>query len=378
MEGLVTMATSPRPGLRETFAGRTVFVTGHTGFKGAWLCEWLLLLGAKVIGYSQPAPTEPALFLQLELEGRIRHQLGEVRDATALAAAVRAAEADFVFHLAAQPLVRQSYREPVETYATNVLGTVHLLEALRLAARPCVALCITTDKCYENRETLQAYREDDPLGGYDPYSSSKAAAELVVAAYRRSFFQESAVSGVAVASVRAGNVIGGGDWAPDRIVPDAMRALDRGDAIPVRNATATRPWQHVLEPLGGYLTLAAALAAARARSNAARVAALAGAFNFGPRLDSNRDVAALVTEILKHRPGTWIDRSEAPASHEAGKLNLATEKAFHLLGWQPAWDFARTIAETVRWYTAAPHTDAGAFTRAQIAHYATDAGAAYV
>ena len=370
------MAASPRASLRDTFAGRTVFVTGHTGFKGAWLCEWLLLLGAKVIGYSQPAPTEPALFLQLDLASRLRHQLGDVRDAAALAEAVRAAQPDFVFHLAAQPLVRQSYREPVETYATNVLGTVHLLEALRLAARPCIALCVTTDKCYENREWLHAYREEDPLGGSDPYSSSKAAAELVVAAYRRSFFQGNAVAGIALASVRAGNVIGGGDWALERIVPDAMRALERGEPIPVRNATATRPWQHVLEPLGGYLALAATLAAARAAADAARLTACASAFNFGPPLASNRNVGALVAELLKHRAGSWRDQSDPAAPPEAGRLNLAIDKAFHLLGWQPGWGFERSIAETVQWYVRAPRGDATGFTRGQIQAYAAEAAAA--
>ncbi|MGB8169438.1 MAG: CDP-glucose 4,6-dehydratase [Chthoniobacteraceae bacterium] len=359
--------------LQASFAGRSVLVTGHTGFKGSWLCEWLLLLGARVTGFSLPPPTEPALFEQLALSSRINHVLGDVRDLAAIGACVQAAQPDFVFHLAAQPLVRLSYREPVETYSTNVLGTVHLLEAVRCAARPCVVVCVTTDKCYENREWLHAYREEDALGGYDPYSSSKAAAELVTGAYRRSFFQNDALSGVALASGRAGNVIGGGDWALDRIVPDCMRALDRGEAIAVRNPHATRPWQHVLEPLGGYLTLAGALAEARAAHDPERLAACASAFNFGPQLDSNRNVGALVTELLKHRPGSWLDQSDPAAPHEAGRLNLAIDKAFHLLDWQPVWGFERSIAETVRWYLRAPREDTAGFTRGQIEAYLSDA-----
>ncbi len=362
--------------LQATFAGRSVLVTGHTGFKGSWLCEWLLLLGARVTGYSLPPPTDPALFDQLALAPRLTHVPGDVRDLAALTACVRAAQPDFIFHLAAQPIVRLSYREPVETYATNVLGTVHLLEAVRSAAQPCVVVCVTTDKCYENREWLHAYREEDALGGYDPYSSSKAAAELVTGAYRRSFFQKDALTGVALASGRAGNVIGGGDWAADRIVPDCMRALDRGEAIAVRNPHATRPWQHVLEPLGGYLTLASTLAEARATTDAARVAACAAAFNFGPQLDSNRNVGTLVTELLKHRPGSWLDQSDPTAPHEAGRLNLAIDKAFHLLDWQPVWGFPRTIAETVRWYVEAARVDVAEFTRGQIRTYLAEAAAA--
>jgi len=354
----------PAERLRATFAGRTVLVTGHTGFKGAWLCEWLLLLGARVVGFSLPPPTEPALFDQLGLETRLTHQIGDIRDAAALAESVRQAAPDFIFHLAAQPLVRLSYREPVETYATNVLGTVHLLEAVRLAGRRCVVICITTDKCYENREWLHAYREEDALGGYDPYSSSKAAAELVIAAYRRSFFTNPRE--IAVASARAGNVIGGGDWALDRIVPDCMRALARGGPIAVRNPHATRPWQHVLEPLGGYLALAAALAEDPRE-------ALCSAFNFGPQLDSNRDVGTLVAEILKHRPGSWSDRSDPQAAHEAGRLNLAIDKAFHLLGWRPLWNFERTIAETTRWYASAKEQGAAELTRRQIEEYVAEA-----
>ena len=269
----------------ESYKEKRVFVTGHTGFKGSWLCEMLLAVGAEVYGYALKPPTKPALFNQLKLAKRIKaHVIGDVRDLKALTAAVRAAKPDFIFHLAAQPLVRLSYKEPVETFETNVMGTVNLLEAVRrCAGKQCSVVCITTDKCYENRETARPYREDDPMGGYDPYSCSKGCDELAIASYRRSFFN-GADSPVWLASARAGNVIGGGDWALDRIVPDCMRALDRGEKIAVRNKTSTRPWQHVLEPLAGYLTLGAALAA---RQDYEKVA---GGFNFGPDPKANRTV----------------------------------------------------------------------------------------
>ena len=330
------------------YSGSKVFVTGHTGFKGAWLCEWLLSLRARVTGYSLPPPTRPSFFAQTGLEDRITHIEGDVRDAPKLAQAVRAAQPDFIFHLAAQPLVRESYRTPVETYETNVLGTIHLLEAARALKKPCAALCITTDKCYENKEWIYGYREEDPLGGYDPYSSSKAAAEIAIAAWRRSFFKNHPVK---VSSARAGNVIGGGDWAPDRIVPDCVRALQNRRAIAVRNPQATRPWQHVLEPLSGYLWLAAAMAKPSLVGREPNL--LCGAFNFGPGHDANRCVAELVEEILKHWPAGWEDHSDPKAVHEANLLQLATDKASALLGWSPAWSFADSVRKTVEWYRAA-------------------------
>jgi CDP-glucose 4,6-dehydratase len=358
------------------FRGRRVLVTGHTGFKGAWLCEWLLELGAQVAGIALAPNTEPALFHQLGLESRLEHHLQDIREAGALTADIRAFRPDYVFHLAAQPLVRLSYEQPVETWQTNVLGTVHVLEALRLLGHACAAVFVTTDKCYENREWTYAYREVDPLGGHDPYSSSKAGAEIAIAAWRRSFFKSSPVK---IATARAGNVIGGGDWALDRIVPDSMRALARGETIPVRNKTATRPWQHVLEPLGGYLWLAALLTTpALAGSSAPEPLLFRDAFNFGPRLESNRSVAALVIEILKHRAGTWEDRSNPHAPHEASLLNLSIEKAFHLLRWSPVWSFEETIARTVEWYVRAGES-AGMpldLTRSQIAAYTCAAQAA--
>jgi CDP-glucose 4,6-dehydratase len=358
-------------------------VTGHTGFKGAWLCEWLLGLGAHVAGIGLAPNTDPSLFQQLGLAARMDHHLQDIRQAGPLSQLVRDFSPDFVFHLAAQPLVRLSYQQPVETWETNVLGTIHLLDALRSLDHPCAALFITTDKCYENREWLYAYREADPLGGHDPYSSSKAGAEIAIAAWRRSFFP--GVHPVKIASARAGNVIGGGDWALDRIVPDAMRALARGEPVPVRNKTSTRPWQHVLDPLAGYLWLAALLAEpALAGLSAPDSLELRGAFNFGPRLESNRTVAELVTEVLKHRPGKWEDRSDPHAPHEAGLLNLSTEKAFHLLRWRPVWDFAETVAHTTDWYSRVEKDIAAgasafetplalALTASQIAAYAATA-----
>jgi CDP-glucose 4,6-dehydratase len=337
------------------YAGKRVLLTGHTGFKGAWMAEWLLALGAEVTGFALPPPTSPSLFDQLGLASRLRHIEGDVRDLAAVRAAVVAAQPDFVFHLAAQPLVRLSYDQPTETFATNVIGTANVLEAVRLATdpdRPCAVVAVTTDKCYENREWVHSYREEDPMGGYDPYSASKGAAELVIASYRRSYFS-SPDSPVRLASARAGNVIGGGDWALDRIVPDCIRALSAGETIPVRNKIATRPWQHVLEPLSGYLWLGAALAQPTGSCFKFNPSVYASAFNFGPELASNRTVSELVQEVLKHFPGRWEDRSDPRAVHEAKLLNLAIDKAHHLLGWAPVWPFAETIGETVAWYRGA-------------------------
>ncbi len=358
----------------DIYRGKRVLLTGHTGFKGSWLAEWLLSLGAEVTGLALSPATTPALFDELGLASRLHHRLGDIRDLGVVRQAVDAAKPDFVFHLAAQPLVRLSYEQPVETYATNVLGTVHVLEAIRLAKLPCVVVAVTTDKCYENKEWVHSYREEDPMGGHDPYRSSKGAAELVISAYRRSYFP-GADSPVKLASGRAGNVIGGGDWALDRIVPDCIRALHRGETIPVRNKVATRPWQHVLEPLSGYLQLGASLHRASAPPV---LQPLCGGFNFGPALASNRTVADLVQEVLKHWPGRWEDRSDPKAVHEAKLLNLATDKAFHFLKWQPVWDFPQTIERTVTWYRrcSADASEAPTLTARQIADYAADAKAA--
>jgi CDP-glucose 4,6-dehydratase len=358
-----------------TFNGKTVWLSGHTGFKGAWLARWLLSLGAHVHGFAQPPATTPSVFEQLGLAQKIEHEIGDVRDADAVKKSILRAQPDFVFHLAAQALVRYSYDHPLETYAANVMGTAHVLEALRSLQKTCAAVIVTTDKCYENREQDYAYAEDDHLGGHDPYSSSKGAAEIVVSAYRRSFFGKSPVR---IASARAGNVIGGGDWALDRIVPDCIRALQRGDAIPVRNPHATRPWQHVLEPLSGYLWLAATLAQPQLVSHDAKE--ICSAFNFGPEKEANRNVGELVKEVLKSWPGKWDDKSDPHAHHEAKLLMLSTAKAKKVLRWQPTWKFEAAIANTVNWYRGANENAAAAekLTLQQIAEYEATARAAHI
>jgi CDP-glucose 4,6-dehydratase len=327
------------------FGGRRVLVTGHTGFKGSWLCQWLLGLGAEVTGVSLPPNTSPSLFNQLGVAKHLRHVIGDIQDPAVLARVVKSCKPEFVFHLAAQSLVRESYVRPRETFSVNAMGTLNILEALKDFKQPCAAVFITTDKCYENREWHHGYREEDPLGGHDPYSASKAVAELIIASYRDSFFQNHPVK---VASCRAGNVIGGGDWAKDRILPDCIAALQKKKPILVRNRHATRPWQHVLEPLSGYLWLAAALANPKLRR--AELPSLASAFNFGPDRDSNRTVEELVLEVLTNWPGSWDDKSDPNAPHEAGLLQLSTDKAYALLRWRPVWKFAETVTHTVVWY----------------------------
>jgi CDP-glucose 4,6-dehydratase len=350
------------------YAGKRVLVTGHTGFKGAWLCEWLLGLGADVHGLALPA-LQPSLFFSLELERRMKHSIEDIRHLSDVQETVRAMRPDFVFHLAAQALVRVSYREPVQTFATNAIGTAHVLEAVRAANHPCTVVVVTSDKCYANEGQARSFQETDPLGGHDPYSASKGAAEIVVASYRESFFAHGA--DIAVASARAGNVIGGGDWAEDRIVPDSIRAVSAGKPVPVRNPAFTRPWQHVLEPLGGYLLLGAKLEAARQTQSPEQIARYAQAFNFGPEPSANRPVRELVEEILKHWPGSWEQARQENALKEAPLLSLAIDKARSTLGWTPRWDFARTVAETVAWYREQYSSRPSMldFTRRQIASY---------
>ncbi len=339
-------------GFGGVFEARRALVTGHTGFKGSWLCVWLEQLGAAVTGYSLCPPTTPNNFGVSRVADRLaRHVIGDVREAETLAAVVREADPDVVFHLAAQPIVRESYRDPVTTVSTNVMGTVNLLEAVRARQKPCVVVVVTSDKCYENREAGHAYAETDPMGGHDPYSMSKGAAELVVSSWRRSYFSPADIAhhGVLVASVRAGNVIGGGDWQRDRILVDCVRCLEAARPIPVRNPSATRPWQHVLEPLGGYLLLAATMLTSPATAGEL----LADGWNFGPDASSCWPVARLVDEIIRcWGAGAWYDASEPAAPHEARTLTLCCEKAARILGWWPAWDVRRAVAETIAWHRA--------------------------
>lgn len=342
------------------WAGRRVLVTGHTGFKGSWLCEMLLARGAVVSGLALAPDTRPALFAQLGLAGRMDHALGDIRDSALVAARLRDARPEVVLHLAAQPLVRRSYREPLETWATNVMGTAHVLEGVRALDAPCAVVVVTTDKVYENREWEHPYRENDPLGGHDPYSASKAGTELVAASWRKAFF---AGSGVRLATARAGNVIGGGDWSEDRILPDLARAFGAGQPLLVRNRHAVRPWQHVLDPLEGYLMLAERLAGPEA-------ARLEEGFNFGPEPADQRSVGALVEAARQHWAGDWTDSTDPKAPHEAGQLALSIERARMVLGWQPRWDFARAVEETVGWYRdVAAGADPAERVRAQIAAF---------
>jgi len=334
--------------LRAAYGGRPVLVTGHTGFKGSWLTLWLARLGAQVTGYALPPEDPRGTFTAAGVEADCRHVVGDVRDLAALRKALAAARPAVVFHLAAQPLVRRSYQQPLETLEINVMGTARLLDAIRAERLRCAVVVVTSDKCYENREWVYGYREDEPMGGHDVYSMSKGAAELVVSSFRRSFFppQKLAEHGVAVASARAGNVIGGGDWSADRIVPDAVAALAREAPIQVRNPEAVRPWQHVLEPLGGYLLLGARLGGTGA-------GACCEAWNFGPRLEAARPVKDLVEAMVgAWGAGRWEDRSDAAEPHEARLLRLSIDKAHARLGWAPRWDFTTSVERTVAWYRA--------------------------
>ena len=343
------------------YKGRRVLVTGHTGFKGSWLTSWLLKLGADVVGVSKDVPTKPAMFEKLALAGRIRNIKQDIRDLATMRELVVTEQPDFVFHLAAQAIVSTSYADPAETISTNVIGTMNILESLRQLSSPCVAVMITSDKCYDNVEWVWGYRENEPLGGYDPYSSSKGCSELVTSGYRRSFFQE---KGIALASARAGNVIGGGDWAADRLIPDILRAFEQNQPVIIRNPHATRPWQHVLEPLSGYLTLAERLCTDGQ--------AFAEGWNFGPHDDD----ASQVQWIVEHMVSSWsngaswqLDGGAHP--HEANYLKLDISKAKARLGWQPRWALSTALEKITAWHHAyLASTNMHEFTMQQIANYA--------
>lgn len=345
--------------------GKRVLVTGHTGFKGSWLCLWLQKMGARVTGLSLPPEGAPSLFELGRVAQGMDSRFGDVRDIATVQAAVRESQPEIALHLAAQPLVRRSYREPVETFATNVMGTAHVLEAARATDSVKVCLIITTDKCYENREWDYPYRENDTLGGHDPYSASKACAEFVSAAYRRSFCE---AAGISVATARAGNVIGGGDWSEDRIIPDCVRALEAGRAIEVRNPGAVRPWQHVLEPLAGYLRLA--------RRQWEAPQDFARPWNFGPDPANVLTVGELVERFVAHwGEGRQLQRSEASAPHEAGILQLDISRTRTRLGWRPVFDIASTVSLTVDWYRQCHARDVRNLCEGQIAAYESAAGA---
>jgi CDP-glucose 4,6-dehydratase len=348
--------------------GKRVFLTGHTGFKGSWLSLWLQQLGAEVTGFALPPPSEPSLFNVACVQQGMCSFTGDIRDADALRTAMQAAKPDIAIHMAAQALVRYSYAHPVETYSTNVMGLVHFYEAVRATPSIRAVVNVTSDKCYENREWPWGYRENEPMGGYDPYSNSKGCAELVTSAYRSSYFnpEKHAEHGVALGSGRAGNVIGGGDWAEDRLIPDMVRAIAAGRPVQIRSPHAIRPWQHVLEPLSGYLTLAEHLYQ--------HGAAYAEGFNFGPHDTDARPVEWIISRLC----ASWGDGASwqldgAPQPHEATYLKLDCSKARSRLDWQPRWNLAHTIDQIVAWHQAYAANPAGsdmrALTLAQIAAY---------
>lgn len=346
------------------FNGARVLVTGHTGFKGSWLSLCLRHLGAEVYGASSDLPSVPAHFSVADLASQIHDHRIDIRDGTSINALVEKIQPDFVFHLAAQALVRPAYANPTATWETNAMGTINILESLRLLKHPCIAVLITSDKCYDNVEWVWGYRETDALGGPDPYSASKGAAELAIRSYVRSYFPNNGLVRIGVG--RAGNVIGGGDWAEDRIVPDCMRAWSRSETVQLRNPIATRPWQHVLEPLSGYLNLAVAL-----KDNAK----LHGEpFNFGPPAQQNHTVGELVLAMSEHWDQVrWEDVSvNHDGPYESGLLKLNCDKALYHLGWKAAWGFEDTVRETVLWYKhfyQNPSESIADFSLAQIASY---------
>ncbi|OZB49615.1 MAG: CDP-glucose 4,6-dehydratase [Polynucleobacter sp. 39-45-136] len=328
------------------WSGKKVFLTGHTGFKGGWLTIWLSSMGAKVTGFSLAPNTNPNLYEVTDIASLCEKSLiGDIRNFDELRKAMQLAAPDVVIHMAAQPLVRYSYENPVETYATNVMGTVHILESIRFCKSVKAVVIVTTDKCYENKEWVWGYRENEPMGGYDPYSNSKGCAELITSSYRQSFFSEKDYQkhGVAIASARAGNVIGGGDWSSDRLVPDAISAFESGEALMIRNPLATRPWQHVLEPLSGYLVLTQSLYEQGEAFN--------GAWNFGPNEADARSVQEVVGLLISQWGSavSWQQDGQ-PAPHEAHFLKLDCSKARQELGWSARWSLEKAIEAIVQWH----------------------------
>ena len=335
---------------KHVYRNRRVLLTGHSGFKGSWLSLWLAELGAETLGYSLNFPSDPCLFEVAQVGKTLTHVEGDVCDMPRLRKAWADFQPEIVFHLAGQPIVRESYRNPMQTIQTNIFGTVSVLELAREMNRPLAMVVITSDKAYRNNEWVHAYREDDRLGGHDIYSMSKGAADLAVHGYQQSFFAPNGKPGlVSAASARAGNVIGGGDWAAERIVPDCVRSIVKGDPILVRNPHSIRPWQHVLEPLSGYLSLGARLLSDDPQERLR----FSDAWNFGPSVQNTRTVGQLVESMIAHwGAGSWQDMSEQDKVHEDNLLKLAIDKAFARLHWEPRWDFESTMRKTAEWYKA--------------------------
>ena len=322
---------------------KKVFLTGHTGFKGSWLSLWLQSMGAQVQGYALGPPTEPSLFVEANVHKNMDSQIGDIRDLEKIKKSMQSFNPDLLIHMAAQPLVRLSYSEPIETYTTNVIGTVNVLEAARSCSKLKVIISVTTDKCYENKEWVWGYREDEPMGGHDPYSSSKGCAELVTSAYKKSFFNTDDTA--SIASARAGNVIGGGDWAEDRLIPDILKAFEKSKPVIVRNPLSTRPWQHVLEPLSGYLVLAQKLYE--------KGDEFAEAWNFGPKDEGCKPVNWILDKMVKKwgDGASWeLDKNSNP--HEAGYLKLDCSKASARLNWRPNWKLESTLKLIIDWHQA--------------------------
>jgi len=333
--------------LGKALEGKSVLLTGHTGFKGSWLCLWLHRMGARITGLSLEPPTDPNHFEESKVTELLdRHIIGDIRDEKRVLSTLRESKPDLVLHLAAQTIVRRGYREPLETFSTNVMGTATVLEAIRITDRPCSVVMVTSDKCYDNREQVWGYRESDPMGEKDPYGGSKGAAELVIRSYRDSYFPVAKIGshGIKVASARAGNVIGGGDWTEDALIVDAIEALSNGKPIAIRNPNAFRPWNHVLQALSGYLTLSAKLMSTDDP-------AYCSGWNFGP-IPGNEIPVREVVELLLEEwgEGSWIDASDPNAPREAGILRLSIDKALWELDWKPAWDVRESIRQTAKWY----------------------------
>ncbi len=349
---------------QQIYKDKKVLITGHTGFKGSWLAIWLTKLGANVIGYSLDPIGEESLFELANMNNKMKDIRGDIRDATKLQAVFAQYQPEIVFHLAAQPLVKQSYRDPVYTYEVNVMGTMNVLEAIRKSPSVKAGVMVTSDKCYDNKEWVWGYRENDPMGGYDPYSSSKGCCELLISSYQHSFFPIDSYSshGKLIASVRAGNVIGGGDWSEDRIIPDSVRSLLAGQSIKLRSPQSVRPWQHVLEPLSGYLKIGAYLYEGKIE--------YAESWNFGPESDSVTTVQQLVEKIVEQwKDGRWEVDSSHTAEHEAKLLSLDINKAKYYLDWHPKWNIDKTIYYTMEWYKWYREVDVYELCLKQISEY---------